>query len=50
MKQTLIWTALPNGIADGKARLSVMLSPRLEGSGADPDGKTPLSDYPDFAN
>src|SRR5690606_3392374 len=29
---------------------SVMLSPRLEGSGADPDGKTPLSDYPDFAN
>ncbi len=50
MKQTLIWTALPNGIADGKACLSVMLSPRLEGSGADPDGKTPLSDFPDFAN
>lgn len=50
MKQTLLWTALPNGIADDKARLSVMLSPRLEGSGADPDGKTPLSEFPDFAN
>lgn len=49
-QQTLIWTALPNGIADDKARLSVMLSPRLENSSPDPDGKTPLSDFPDFAN
>ena len=50
MKQTLIWTALPNGIREGVARLSLMLSPRLEGSGTDPDGKTLLTDFPDFVN
>jgi hypothetical protein len=30
IRQTIIFTALPNGIADGKVRLSVYISPRLE--------------------
>ena len=45
-KQTIIWTALPNGIKDGKARLSVLISPRLEGD----QEKTLLSEFPDFKN
>src|SRR3954470_19826873 len=30
-KQTIIWTALPNGITtEGKLKLSILVSPRLE--------------------
>ncbi len=49
--ETLMWTALPNGIASAdkidpspRMRLSVFLSPRLETS--DPSGT--LADFPDF--
>lgn len=44
-KQTIIWTVLPDGIQDGKARLSVVISPRLQ---ADDDQERPLQVYPDF--
>jgi hypothetical protein len=45
-KQTIVWTALPYGIRNGKARLSVLISPRLTG---DTD-KNFLSDFDDFAS
>lgn len=48
MRQTISWTAIPNGIvqgSDGKpcAHLSVVVSPRLE-----PDGDQHLSDFAPF--
>lgn len=44
--QSLIWTALPNGVsADGRAlRISLLLSPRLEPESAPPS----LSSFADF--
>jgi hypothetical protein len=46
--QSLIWTALPNGLtADGRAlRLSLLLSPRLESESAQPY----LSSFADFVD
>lgn len=46
--QSLIWTALPNGVtADGKSlRLSVLVSPRLEPD----DAPKTLSSFADFAS
>lgn len=45
-QQTVMWTALPNGIANGKLRLSVFVSPRLQ---TDEGGAKPrLSQFPDF--
>lgn len=43
--QRIIWTALPNGLAGSRLKLSVFVSPRLyiDSNGA-------LSDFPDFAN
>jgi len=45
-KQTINWTALPNGYSeDGRSlRISVLVSPRLETDGADGS----LKDFPDF--
>ena len=43
--QRIIWTVLPNGIRDGKRRLSVLVSPRLEGVG----GST-LESFQDFVH
>ena len=44
--QTLIFTALPNGLsAQGNPKLSFYLTPRLEGGASQQ-----LSDYPDFLN
>jgi hypothetical protein len=44
-KQTLLWTALPNGYGDDadSLRVSLLLSPRLE-----PDGDATLDAFPDF--
>jgi len=50
LKQSLIWTTLPNGVSDDgqSLRLSVLLSPRLT---CDPaDGTVWLHQYPDFVN
>jgi hypothetical protein len=45
-QQTVMWTALPNGVANGKLRLSVFVSPRLEtNEGGD---RPSLSLFPDF--
>ncbi len=43
MSQQIIWTALPHGIANGRLRLSVLISPRLSGPGT-----LTLNDFPDF--
>lgn len=47
-KQTINWTALPNGYSeDGRSlRISVLVSPRLETDGADGS----LKDFPDFVD
>ena len=51
-KQTMMWTALPNGIvgtpgeAGARVRLSVSLSPRLETSEGGP--RPTLAQFPDF--
>src|SRR2546428_6283499 len=47
-KQSLLWTALPNGYSDdGKSlRVSLLLSPRLDAE-ADPDQ---LASFPDFVD
>lgn len=42
--QTLLWTACPNGVADGKMRLSVTVSPRIEGN----NPSSTLNDFPDM--
>jgi hypothetical protein len=49
-RQTIIWTALPNGMKrDGKLRLSVLVSPRLETDEILPAHSTPvLQQFPDF--
>jgi len=46
MKQTVMWTALPNGVANGKLRLSVFVSPRLEATEAESHSK--LQPFTDF--
>ncbi|MBM3956604.1 MAG: hypothetical protein FJ313_00955, partial [Gemmatimonadetes bacterium] len=46
MKQTVMWTALPNGVANGKLRLSVFVSPRLEATEAESQSK--LQPFTDF--
>ncbi|KAA8786728.1 hypothetical protein EC604_23145 [Paenibacillus amylolyticus] len=54
LKQTVLWTAHPNGIIAGhqpKLRLSAVVSPRLMGDAAEPtrpDGTLELQQFPDF--
>ncbi len=48
--QTILFTALPNGIADGKVKLSVFISPRLESTGASESTRIPLSTFLDWVN
>src|ERR1700716_4109695 len=48
LTQRLIWTALPNGVINGKLRLSVFLSPRLETDGS--ESSLPLGQFPYFVN
>ncbi|MDB5076963.1 MAG: hypothetical protein JWO42_3142 [Chloroflexi bacterium] len=43
MSEQIIWTALPHGIANGRLRLSVLISPRLSGAGT-----LTLHDFPTF--
>jgi hypothetical protein len=47
-KQTIIWTALPNGIANGQLQLSVFVSPRLQTDEGLP--RPTLSQFDDFKN
>ena len=47
-KQTLIWTALPNGIVNGQLQLSVFVSPRLQTDEGLPHPT--LSQFGDFKN
>ncbi|MEJ2008201.1 MAG: hypothetical protein P8Z30_08615 [Acidobacteriota bacterium] len=47
-KQTIIWTALPNGIANGQLQLSVFVSPRLQTDEGLP--RPTLSQFDDFMN
>jgi hypothetical protein len=49
-KQTIMWTALPNGVTSGgdKLKLSVFVSPRLETTEGLP--RPQLSQFPDFLN
>ena len=45
-RQTIIWTALPNGLTkDGKLKLSIFISPRLETKSGD---DTFLGEFQDF--
>ena len=46
-KQTIIWTALPNGYSDDlkSLRISLLVSPRLE-----PDSDQSLKNFPDFVD
>lgn len=48
IRQSVIWTALPNGVKGAEARLSVFVSPRLEWDGAPEDAKLTLINFPDF--
>jgi hypothetical protein len=50
IRQTITWTAIPNGIkSDGKLKLSVLVSPRLESDEFIPPHTTPiLKQFPDF--
>lgn len=57
LKQTVLWTALPNGIKPGLAKrlcLSVLVSPRLTADSTDPtirqDGTIELKNFRDFLN
>ncbi len=43
MSEQIIWTALPHGIANGRLRLSILISPRLSGAGT-----LTLNDFPHF--
>jgi len=46
VKQTTLWTALPNGSGDGRSlRVSLLVSPRL-----DPDFDPHLESFPDFVD
>ncbi|TAM81020.1 MAG: hypothetical protein EPN47_14160 [Acidobacteria bacterium] len=47
-KQTIIWTALPNGISNGQLQLSVFVSPRLQTDEGLP--RPALSQFDDFKN
>ena len=44
MKETIIWTVLPNGVRNGVLKLSVFIAPRLEPMGSAPD----LDSFPHF--
>ena len=50
IRQTITWTAIPDGIkSDGKLKLSVLVSPRLESDEIIPPHTTPiLKQFPDF--
>ncbi|PGV73200.1 hypothetical protein [Bacillus thuringiensis] len=57
LKQTLLWTALPNGMVAGNPpslRLSAMVSPRLMADASEPtlrsDGTLTLQQFGDFLN
>ncbi len=57
LKQTVLWTALPNGIKPGLAKrlcLSVLVSPRLTADASEPtirrDGTIELKNFRDFLN
>jgi hypothetical protein len=43
--QTILWTALPNGISSGHYQLSVLISPRLTGG-----SPLTLGDFADWLN
>jgi len=47
-KQTILWTALPNGIANGQLQLSVFVSPRLHTDEGLP--RPTLDQFGDFKN
>ena len=47
-KQTILWTALPNGIANGQLQLSVFVSPRLHTDEGLP--RPTLDQFDDFKN
>lgn len=49
-RQKIIWTALPNGVANGVLRLSVFIAPQLSNPAGTP--KLPLDEdhYPDFVD
>ncbi len=51
-RQTITWTALPNGVVGGDLRLSVFISPRLETDEVNPFPHPPsppeLVQFPDF--
>ncbi len=42
--QTIIWTAVPNGVKNGKLQVSVLVSPRLTGNAK----TTTLAEFPSF--
>lgn len=44
-KQSLKWTVLPNGVRNGKAQVSLFLTPRLVAM-----GDSTLAEFPDFAD
>jgi hypothetical protein len=47
-KQTILWTALPNGVRDGLLHLSVFVSPRLTVEAGDPGTLEPFEDWHDW--
>src|SRR4051812_23915247 len=49
--QTIRWIALPNGVANGKLKLSVFVSPQLvPNAAASPTLGSPAPGFPDFLN
>ena len=46
--QTIVWTALPNGVHDGLLHLSVFVSPRLTVEAGDPGTLEPFQDWHDW--
>lgn len=44
--QTVLWTAVPDGVDNGVAKIVCVVSPRL----SDPAGERPVSAYPDWVN
>jgi hypothetical protein len=50
-KQTITWIALPNGVANGKLKLSVFVSPQFVPDAAtNPTLGSPAPGFPDFVN
>ena len=41
-KESIVWTALPNGMKDGRLRLTVMVAPRLQTDEVLPGRSTPV--------